>query len=230
MRCSGWSSGLALASWLLLIPGCATRDPESDHVEPPIGRWPLVSIDGSITIAQGGAPVVCPTGESTIGPAPLYDGGFDNRSHIQLLRLSLDFEASSQPPFVFDFLFEQNGYRDHYSNGVANRDTFRGRWPEVPTSLRVSGLWNWIPSELRASVSSGAPIADRDAELKSDPDPAEPWLYFGVEGRFLSATEIEGTWSYAEDTELGGCWSRGEGSGTWLARYLEEEDDEPVRR
>ena len=201
----------ALAATVVLA--CAPQESPAPPERPPLGGWPLQTIDGTIQVRHGGSPVICRSGLVEYLPAPLFDDEVPMPSSVVL----------TPDSFEFELVFDQDGYYDRYSNGPAATDSFRGRWHERPAGLRTEGSWNWEERTVRGAVATGS-SPRRDLRPSSDLDPLpddavfeEPWLSFEVSGRFAGPTELAGEWHYRELTRLGGCWSAGRGSGTWSA-------------
>lgn len=227
----GWGGPRAAISCLSLLGvsllGCSPPPEPVTEATPPLGEWQLTAIDGEIEILQGGGAVICRQGSVLSRPAPLYD---EESPNLSSLRLEPD-------RFVFSIAFVEGSYTHQFTNEGYGGSSFQGRWFESLSELRIEDRWSWKSGlsqpTVRGAVTTGSTPRDWRPRLESKPTAStealdDPWITFEMNGRFTSATELEGEWEYHERTHLGGCWSQGEGKGTWVARAPETMPSAPT--
>ncbi len=215
---------LAVLSLVAGLWGCEVAEVREVAASPRLGEWVVTSIDGAIQVRQGGSPVICRRDEIEHLPGPLHD-----RASASPSRLSLEPEG-----FSFSFVFDQDGYFDSYTNAERGGTSFRGRWFESSPELRTQGSWSWERRSVAGSVATGsAPDIADFFSFEADGGPLDrgreaPWMSFEVEGSFAGPAELRGKWRFQERTRMGGCWSWGEGRGSWTAVPTAQPAAEPT--
>lgn len=209
-----------LLTGVALIFSCEQNsDPGKGEDKSPVGEWAIEEFTGSINNKrETGIPLLCDAYNETYFPLLGED-----QSYIRIVEIKKEPDFEHIPTSVFDtYKLDSEGlvfiFHISFDNGYYTNDVLEGIGVQGAYESFFGDAWS---TAIGVYTDSEISIADVVGVSESGTS-GGGYNRFIMEGKLISSTRIEGTWSWTETTQWPDinaqeCNTQGTGEGTWIA-------------